>query len=257
MTNFGLIKNSFNYILSENITNKKSKNRILFKNYVNDLKVNESLKTQFLIYKNIEDKVESDKNKALEFVRENINLMKKFNIVDIKKSNNRLSAVVESVIDDVYFGDEVKRKLHENISYLIITDKSPRTINNIIEATDEVANYIVNNKVKEINEIMVIPSLYLSLLLEKYEDEYSDLSENERSVLKVIMNSNIDEKEKLFKTSVNECLATINSLLIESDSDTKEGLLSVKEKLLNKEFSLETFNSEISKVLELTNDLKN
>lgn len=88
--NFGHIKSVYNTLLSESVMSEDKSKKELFKNYVKSLKENEILKTQFLVYTNIEQKVEKDINKASMFVKENIDLFSKYSKKDIFEANSKL-----------------------------------------------------------------------------------------------------------------------------------------------------------------------
>lgn len=77
MQNFGKIKNIFNEILAEGVASNSNTSKPLFKTYMKTLKENEILKTQFLVFDNIENKIEENEFKATEFVKANIELLKK------------------------------------------------------------------------------------------------------------------------------------------------------------------------------------
>ena len=74
-------------------------------------------------------------------------------------------------------------------------------------------------------------------------------------VVSVIMGVNESEKEELYKSSIKECLEIINNKLTESSGDIKEKLLATKENLLNRNYNKETFISDVSKIIELKNNL--
>tara|TARA_R110000772_G_scaffold17946_1_gene49774 strand:+ start:26422 stop:27198 length:777 start_codon:yes stop_codon:yes gene_type:complete len=258
MKNFGFIKNSFNNKLSENISRKNAKGSTTFKSYIKQIKESDSLRTQFLIYKNLEDKIEENELTALEFVKENIAFMNVFSKDEIVESINKLISIDPSVLklEDVYENDDIK-ELHENVSYLILTNKNPTTIGSIIEATNKVVNYIQNNQPKVITEDLGVPnSLLLSLFVDKYNEKYDDLDESHKKAIKIITESNEDEKEEFFKESISKCLGIVNERLVNSEISVKESLLGAKENLLNKEFEPKTFLTDITKILELTEDLK-
>jgi hypothetical protein len=232
--NFGKIKNVYNNILIENISSNNVDNKSIFKNYIKTIKKDNILKEQFLIYNNIENKIETDRNKAVEYVKESIALLKKYPKNDILESNVKLLADVVFEVDNDYD----KKELHESISYLIFTDKNVNTLDSILEATDKIVDYILNNKPKEITESLDIPnSLLLSLSVDKYNEEYDTLSENEKKLINVIIESNENEKEELFKSINSECLTLVNDKIVESEGQTKEKLLNVKERLLNQKFN--------------------
>jgi hypothetical protein len=94
MQNFGKIKNVFNNLLIEGIVKKDKTTKQLFKKYVKSLKENEILKTQFLMFNNIENKFESDAMMANIYVSENIKLLDKFLKKDIIKANKKLVTIL-------------------------------------------------------------------------------------------------------------------------------------------------------------------
>ena len=253
--NFGHIKELYNNILSESVVSKDENSKKLFKGYIKNLKENEILKTQFLVYSNIESKVESDLTKATMFVKENIDLFSKYKKKDIIEANKKL-------VSDLLFETEYKsekEELYENISTLIFTDKTPNTIDTIVEATNAVVQYIMNNKKPEVTEAIDLPiSMMTSMMVEKYNQKYSGLDESQKSVLKVLIESTDEEKKELYGNIIKECLELINEKLDTNDLDTKEKLLKVKEKLLNdKQEVNEEFIKNVSKLVELRDGLKN
>ena len=94
MKNFGKIKNVFNELVSEGIATKDVASLDLFKKYVKTVKENEILKTQFLVISNIENKVESDRDIATQYVKENISLFSEFEKKKIIEANENLSSFI-------------------------------------------------------------------------------------------------------------------------------------------------------------------
>ena len=226
MQNFGKIKNKFNELMVEGIVSNKEENKNLFKDYVKTIKENEVLKTQFLVYDNIENKIEENELKANLFLQENIALLGKF-------SKN------------------------ENITKLIFTKKTAKNIDTIVEATAYIINYMKNKKEKTVNETFDLPNSMLStIMVDKYNEKYASLSETEKKVLKVLIDSDDAKKEEVYTGVVRECIDMINDKLTDSDLETKDRLLRVKDKLLSDKFEInENFNKNISKLLELKNSL--
>jgi len=250
--NFGKIKNTYNSILVESISNKND-NKNLFKNYIKLIKNNEILKEQFLIYTNIENKIESDRFKATEYVKESINLLNKYSKLDIADANAKLVTHILYEFDVDYD----KNELHEAITTLIFTDKNAKSLDKIMESTDVVVNYILNNKPKEINEDLNVPnSLLLSLSVDKFNDEYDDISESEKKVIQAVLTNDISEREVMFKEFIQECLTSVDGKLIEEgDITIKEKLLNVKDKLMKFNFNNDTYQNDMSKLLVLKNSL--
>ena len=142
--NFGKIKNTYNTILVESITSKKDENKSVFKKYIKTIKSDEILKEQFLIFNNIENKVETDRAKATEYVKESIALLSKYPKQSIIESNAKLFNDIVWEFD----ADYDKKDLHEAITTLVFTDRKANTLDAILEATDKVVDYIINNKTK-------------------------------------------------------------------------------------------------------------
>jgi len=251
--NFGAIKDTFNTILAESVMTKDTDKKKLFKQYIELLKENEILKTQFMVYTNIETKVEPDVAKATQFVKENIDLFSKFSKKAIYEANTKLKSVLptEELVDDL-------TELHENIAKLIFTEKNATTIDTIIEATSKVVDYITKNKAKVVNESIELPnSMLTSLMVEKYNERYSTLDETEKKVIKSLIDADDTKKKEIYSTTLRECIDLINEKLDTTDLDTKDKLLRVKDRLLNdKQDITEDFTKNISKLIELRNNLK-
>ncbi len=254
MQNFGKIKNKFNELMVEGIVSNKEENKNLFKNYVKTIKENEILKTQFLVYDNIENKIEENELKANLFLQENIALLEKFSKKDIMEANSKLIKPLMPKQDEHPTQDD---DLHENITKLIFTKKTAKNIDTIVEATAYIINHMKNKKEKTVNETFDLPNSMLStIMVDKYNEKYASLSETEKKVLKVLIDSDDTKKEEVYTGVVRECIDMINDKLTDSDLETKDRLLRVKDKLLSDKFEMnENFNKNISKLLELKNSL--
>lgn len=259
MQNFGKIKNAFNSILAEGVVKKNDDKKSLFKKYIKTIKESNILKTQFLIYNNIENKVDSDHNNINIFVSENIKLLSKYKVSDILKENKKLidlSKEVEEKLNESY--DSNLSGLHESLSNLIATKRTPKNVDDVSKNISTVITYIKNNKAKEVNEKIDLPmSMVSSLLVDKFNDRYESLDESDKKVLKTIMDSDEAGKKEIYSVIHKECIDLVNEGLKKSDLGIKEKLLSIKEKLLNdnKEVN-ENFIYNVSKLVDLKSTLK-
>lgn len=255
MQNFGKIKNTFNTLLVEGIADKTKENKIIFGKFVRAIKESSILKTQFNVYFDIEKKVESNELKSSEFVKESISLLSKFKKEDILAENKKLINILKKhnlvVLDESYPTEQ----LHKNISNLIFTVKSSKNIDFIVESLEKVITYVKTN-ISETNEKNwkndFLPNSFVgSLMVEKFNSKYSDLNEDERKLIKTILESDDKGKELILKESIKECIVLINERLINTNSDEKEALLNVKEALLTMEYTNKTFNGDITRIIEL------
>jgi hypothetical protein len=254
MHNFGNINNAFSEILFESFIKKDATKKKLFNSYLKTIKESKLLKTQYLIYKNISDKYELNDLKTGEYIKESISLMDSFKINDIIAENKKLTMLIGESSNLLNTDYNVK-ELHENINNLIILGrvKNPKNVNKIVESFDYVFNYIKNNK--PVEEEISISEGVGTLAIDRFNKKYSNLAPEEYTLLKSIIESNNTGKEDMFKNTLNECVELIDKKLIESDIDTKDKLLKVKDKLLNMSYNEETFIGDVTKIIELKNNL--
>lgn len=254
MKNFGKIKNAFNELLAEGVVSNNKSNKQLFKKYIKTIKENEVLKTQFLVYDNIENKIEENEFKANLFLQENIALFNKYTKEEILEANNKLTAMLSEQVTASYENEN----LHEDISNLIFLKKEANNIDAIVEATSSVINYMKSNKARIVTESIDLPnSMLTSIMVEKYNEKYASMDESDKQVLKALIESNDEKKKEVYSLIIRECIDLIDGKLNESDLDAKDKLLRVKDKLLNdKQEVNEDFNKNISKLVELKKSLK-
>jgi len=254
MQNFGKIKNAFNDILAESIVDKSVEKRKIVKRFIRAISESKILKAQFLIYNNIESRVDENQFSANLFITENINLLDKFKKEEIVSENNKLVNMSQMVKRRLEL-DYDKKGLHESISSLIFNKKTPSTVQETTTSRMNVIKYINENKAKVILETPEIPtSMLANLAVDKFNEKYADLTEDEHKVLNVILESdNNENREIVFNETIKSCVDSVNSRLKESTN--KEKLLNVKERLLSTSFMSETFSEDIVKLLDLKRTL--
>jgi hypothetical protein len=95
------------------------------------------------------------------------------------------------------------------------------------------------------------------VVTKKYNEKYSNISEEEKKVIKTILSKNDLEQETLLKDMVKESIILINKSLKEygDNINIKSKLLEAKDIVYNLEFNKETFKDDILKVYELKNNL--
>lgn len=257
MQNFGKIKNAFNDILAEAIMNKDPKGKALFQKYLKMLKESKILKTQFLVYNELEKKICDDSFSANVFLSENVKLLDKFTKKEIMAENQKLSDLLikEGAVEFKSYETKME-SLHESISSLIFNTGNA---NILTESRLNIVNYIKENKEIERKEAIELPiSMISGVMVKKFNEKYSTLDESEKKVLKAIIESDDNGKTELYESLVKECLVAVNESLKAEEIETnlKETLLAVKERLLdNKTVIDESFNSNVCKLIELKKSL--
>lgn len=261
MKNFGRIKTAFNDLLANSVGRKKdNKNKIIFKDYVKAIRESEILKSQFLVYSNIENMTDDCPSSAVNFISENVNALRKYKPEDIIAENKKLIALSESISRKLNEPYELYA-MHESLSNLICTERTPRNLTDLSNDLKVVVNYAKNNKEKTISESSELPqSLLLNIVVDKFNDKYDSLDESSKLAVKSVIDSTSEEKNTIYKKLIRESIDLIDMKLIDTtDLISKEKLLKVKDKLLrdNDEIINENeYISSISKIVELKNGLK-
>ena len=253
MQDFGKIKTVYNDILVEAIVKKDEESKKLFQKYLKTIKESEILRTQFLVYNNIETKVEKDFNSASLFVSENMKLFRKYKIKDIVKENKRLVGL----LDVKRFDNAPSNKLYESLAYLITTPRTAKNVGTVSNELRNVIEFINKNETPVVTESFGLPNSFVaSIMVQKYNEKYSDMLQEDKDILKVLISSDLNEKMDFYNKTVSECLVTIDGLLNESNEETKDKLIKVKERLLEKnEITENQFLDKVIKLVELKNNL--
>lgn len=261
MQNFGKIKNIFNSLLIEGVVKKDDISKRLFKKYIKTIKESEILKTQFLVYSNIENKIDSDAFSANIYITENVKLLEKYTPAEILNENKKLVDLLKKSVESLNELDKEYElsKLHESLSNLILTKRTPKNIEVITEEIKNVTNFILSNKQKEIKENIDLPVSILSkIMVEKYNEKYSAIEKEDKEILKTLINSNVEDKRVLYSKITNECIDLVDNVLKNSDKESGEKLKMVRDKLVEdiNAFNENEFLGRVTKLIELRNNLK-
>tara|TARA_S200002703_G_scaffold22639_2_gene19303 strand:+ start:5455 stop:6219 length:765 start_codon:yes stop_codon:yes gene_type:complete len=254
MINFGNIKDTFKNLVIESTIRKDNKGKKLFSKFLKTIKENQTLKDQYLIYSNLQNTKLDDGVEAMEFVKENIELLKTLNETHIKKGNEFFLKLLK--------GNKIvkeNQEFYNKVSYLVNTEKTPSNIKKINESINYIIRLMLEKE--EVEEVVtesidLPPSVLTKLAVNKFNSKYSDITESEKEIIKTVLNGSNEDKEETFNKLKRECIDTIDNKLNESsDLDLKDKLLKVKDKLLNTNFSLDNFNSDIGKIYDLNESI--
>lgn len=255
MQNFGKLRNAFNEVLTEGIVNGDISNKTIFKKYIKQIKENEILKTQFMVYENISNKFEDNEKKAELYINENIKLLDKFSKKEINESNKNLMKLLSS---PDYSGDYDKIDIHEDITTLIFKEKNVKNVDSIIESTMRLINHMKGNTKVELKESIDLPqSMILAIIVEKFNKKYSEIDSSDKEIIKIISEGDTVSKTELYERISSECMGIINEKIKDSDIELKVRLLNVKEKLLKDDKVIdEDYTKKLLKLVELRDNLK-
>lgn len=124
MKNFGLIKTIYEDLMVDALVTESKLNKSLYNKFVNRLKSNKIMKTQFEVYNLLEEINESVNEDNLNFyIKECISLLDGISRDEIIKENLKTFKPILENFPELEFKDYPEKNLHESIAELIFTKK--------------------------------------------------------------------------------------------------------------------------------------
>jgi len=250
MYNFGKIKDTFNSILSESIIKKDKEGKKIFNSYLKELKKNNSLKSQFLLYKNLSSKKFTNESDAKYYIEESITLLKKLDKKEINRGTKKLVSLLK--------GKELVKEnmeLYNHINILVETKKTASSIDKIQESINFITRKMMEvseQEVKQYESVNLPPSVLTKMAINRFNLKYSDITESEKNIIKSVLNGTEEDKENVYVNLKKECIDLIDNKLNENtDLDMKDKLLKVKDKLLRMTYNPNEYVGDIDKVYQL------
>lgn len=262
--NFGTLKDIFVEKLIESYSSEEKKGKDLYKKFLKVLKESETLKTAFIVFKNLETKTLNSETSANEYLKESISIFDEF---EGKKSLNseieKLTTLLES--HGIEYKHLKPRTLHRDFQNLVTAPRNVYTLDKLQEARENIVSWLVSEKeiVKETEEEKYIrknidPKKFLSIAVEKFNEKYKDsLTEEEKNILKVLREENLEEIETLISSLVKENISLVNKHLKEQSENLtiKSKLLETKDTIYNMMEDNDSFSEKVLKLYELKKNL--
>ncbi len=259
---FGTLKDLFTERLIESYSNKEEGGKILFKKFVKTISESEVLKTAFIVYKNMENNTIKSEIRANDYLKESISLFSNFNSSLILENKKLVSILKEHNVDLTNLN---QKELHKNLEIVLSTEKNASTLNKIEESKSELINWLMSDKESEEivdNKEYVKEGLdtqkFLEIVTNKFNEKYSNLTEEEKNILKVLRESNEEGGKKIVSSLVKETISILNSKIEshKNNIDIKEKLLETKDTVYSMLENEGDLNNNILKLYDLKNNLK-
>ena len=140
--NFGTLKDIFTEKLIESYTSDKKEGKDLYKNFLKLLKESETLKTAFIVFKNLETKTLNSETSANEYLKESISLFK--NKKSLIEETDKLTTLLESY--DIEYKGLKPKDLHRDLQNLITSPRNVGTLQKLQEARENVVSWLITYK---------------------------------------------------------------------------------------------------------------
>lgn len=261
--NFGTLKDIFaeNLVNSYISENKDGKN--LYKKFLQIIKESDTLKTAFIVFKNIENKTIDSEVEANEYIKESISLFNQFKEEKslLSESKKLVSLLEENGIE--YKNRDIK-PLHENLQNLITTKKNVSTLDKLHESRVNIISWLKSDKNLEESDDSysrenINLNKFLEIVTEKYNEKYKDsLSEEEKKILKVLRENNIEDVKTLVANLIKENISLVNNHLKEQNDNLtiKSKLLETKDVIYKMKENNDNPKDKVLKLYELKKNLK-
>lgn len=252
---FGFIKEAFEGISPELFNSVKGKK--IINKYVNTIKENKNLSILHVLYENLR-KVGKDSD--LDFFINNIaNTTWEINKKTINEDILKLGRILAEGM--LTIGTKSSNMLpEENVTFnsaVKYLAENKRSNNNIAEYSDAIKiireHISKNESVKNIFEKIDLDT-YVNQMVESFNKKYSDLTNEEKIIIKEFNNSS--NKEDVFNRYKQECIKKLSEAKLEcdnnSDKTSSNRINAVLEKVMNKSFVLENASTDICGFMDLT-----
>lgn len=219
--------------------------------FVEILKNSPILQLEYKVFNNIESKHIDNDLTASRYIDNNIKLFEIYTIKEIETEHKKLDKFVSKSKNF----DENKYELYINIGNLInesLQSNEKVDVDNIHESFTYVLNYIKEPKnVISIDNDLINENI-IDLAINKYNDRYQSLDENDKTLLNLILKSNIKEKENIFETIKREnieLLEKVNKSEITELAESK--ITSTINKINAMKFNKKNVDTDIIQLHEL------
>lgn len=259
--NFGII----NAVLEENIKTLflTDKGKVKVAHLMKVIREDKNLLAQHNIYLQLENV--NDVENVSTYMNEAVKMIPYIPLNEIKKSNQKLVdfITVNKLNEDVEI-PEKKLKLFESIETLLTTKKSIVNLSSYANATNDISNFIIENVNEEKNKkplneddqdvsIDNLPSLLERLDVDKNKELTTEDKEFVKEIIAARQSGITERKKNIFNRLREEVMNALNPLLDESNDDiqSKQRLLSIKEKILNKEYDEDRLIEDVAYLLRV------
>lgn len=220
--NIGIVNLILSSKLRESYFNDDMLNesKSLLSEFINIVRTSPILQLEFKVFDNIENKHIDNELAATRYIDNNIKLFEVYTLKEIMIERKKLKRfITENVINM----DSPKVKLYSAIDELIresICDYDKIDVDKIHESFTYVLNHIKEpKKENEVNKTEMINEEVLEIAVEKFNEKYVSLNEDDKHLLKTLVKSTDEQKYELLENYKTEILGILEKLNSENVQD--------------------------------------
>jgi hypothetical protein len=227
--------------------------------FLNIVKNSPILQLEFKVVNNLENKHIVNDLAATRYIDNNIKLFEVYTIAEIDAEREKLNTFLKENVGNVTEAnyDLERIKLYNAIDTLItesLNDYDKVDVDNIYESFTVVLNHVKEYKQNLIENVESedVGEEILEIAVDKFNEKYAGLNEDEKNLLQLLIKTNDKEKKELLESYRTESLTLLEA--INKDS-VKENILKAIQKIKEMKYSKTSVVDDIIKLHELKRDL--
>lgn len=253
-----------NLIISNKLKNSYFNNNLIEESkkltldFFNVVKNSPILQLEFKVFNNIENKHIENEVTATRYIDNNIKLFEVYTIQEIDAERRKLKPFISEGIPAFYNEiEQNKLKLYNAIDELITESLSvPEDINvdKIHESFEYVNNHIKEPKKRLVEnlDMEIINEDVIEIAVDKFNEKYKSLNEDDRNLFQKLIKANDKEKEELLETYKNESLTLLKNV---NNDSVKENITKAIQKIKEMKYNKFNIDDDIISLHELKKDL--
>jgi hypothetical protein len=225
--------------------------------FLDIIKSSPILQLEFKVFNNMENKHIENDVVATRYIDNNIKLFEVYTIQEINAAHEKLATLYKEVPTFSSQIEQDKLKLYEAIDNLIresLQDYDNINVDNIHESFTLVLNHIKTQRKSLIENIEIKPieEDVIEIAVNKFNERYESLDENDRNLLTTLIKSNDKEKQTLLEIYKTETLTILESI---NKDNSKDSVVKAIQKIKEMIYKQENVDDSIISLHELKKEL--
>ena len=225
--------------------------------FLDIIKSSPILQLEFKVFNNMENKHIENDVVATRYIDNNIKLFEVYTIQEINAAHEKLATLYKEVPTFSSQIEQDKLKLYEAIDNLIresLQDYDNINVDNIHESFTLVLNHIKTQRKSLIENIEIKPieEDVIEIAVNKFNERYESLDENDRNLLTTLIKSNDKEKQTLLEIYKTETLTILESI---NKDNSKDSVVKAIQKIKEMVYKQENVDDSIISLHELKKEL--
>lgn len=246
------LKNSY-FNNNSNIIDESLKKMTL--DFFDVVKNSPILQLEFNVFNNIEKKYIGEDLGATRYIDSNIKLFETYTIEEIDEERKKLQPFISETQLSI---NDKRVELYNAIDRLItesLNDSEKVDVDAIHESFTIVLNHIKSPLqiiTEGADDIIEINEEVIEIAVNKFNEKYDSLNEDDKNLLKTLINSNDSEKESLLESYKNETLSILEGLNV---GMSKDNITKAIQKIKEMAYNRQKADDDILSLYELKKEL--